>query len=84
MGERQKQLLKLLRGSKPGLTVEELCKGLEITRMQYDSILQLLKWRGWSQLARPVPLAEAARSNFTSSPSPEVKWLSVNIPGLHN
>ncbi|PTR07936.1 transcriptional regulator [Nitrosospira sp. Nsp5] len=32
MGERQKQLLKLLRGSKPGLSVDELSKGLEITR----------------------------------------------------
>jgi predicted ArsR family transcriptional regulator len=32
MGERQKQLLKLLRGSKAGLSVDELSKGLEITR----------------------------------------------------
>jgi predicted ArsR family transcriptional regulator len=32
MGERQKQLLKLLRASKPGLSVDELSKGLEITR----------------------------------------------------
>ena len=32
MSERQKQLLKLLRGSKPGLSVEELSKALEITR----------------------------------------------------
>lgn len=32
MGERQKRLLKLLRGSKHGLSVDELSKGLEITR----------------------------------------------------
>ncbi len=32
MGERQKQLIKLLRGHKPGLSVDELSKGLEITR----------------------------------------------------
>jgi predicted ArsR family transcriptional regulator len=32
IGERQKQLLKLLRGNKPGLSVDELSKGLEITR----------------------------------------------------
>jgi predicted ArsR family transcriptional regulator len=32
MGERQKQLLKLLRGRKSGLSVDELSKGLEITR----------------------------------------------------
>ncbi|MDQ3185673.1 MAG: HTH domain-containing protein [Pseudomonadota bacterium] len=32
MGERQKQLLKLLRGNKLGLSVDELSKGLEITR----------------------------------------------------
>jgi predicted ArsR family transcriptional regulator len=32
MGERQKQLLKLLRASKLGLSVDELSKGLEITR----------------------------------------------------
>jgi predicted ArsR family transcriptional regulator len=32
MGERQKRLLKLLRGSKPGLSVDELSRGLEITR----------------------------------------------------
>jgi len=32
MGERQKQLLKLLRGNKPGLSVDELSKGLDITR----------------------------------------------------
>jgi predicted ArsR family transcriptional regulator len=32
MSERQKQLLKLLRGSKPGLSVDELSKALEITR----------------------------------------------------
>jgi hypothetical protein len=31
MSERQKRLLKLLRGSKPGLSVDELSKGLEIT-----------------------------------------------------
>ncbi|MDN5752100.1 MAG: HTH domain-containing protein [Nitrosospira sp.] len=32
MGERQKQLLKLLRGSKSGLSVDELAQELEITR----------------------------------------------------
>ncbi len=32
MGERQKQLLKLLRGNKTGLSVDELSKGLQITR----------------------------------------------------
>jgi predicted ArsR family transcriptional regulator len=32
MGDRQKQLLKLLRGNKAGLSVDELSKGLEITR----------------------------------------------------
>lgn len=32
MGERQKRLLKLLRGNKPGPSMDELSKGLEITR----------------------------------------------------
>lgn len=32
MGERQKQLIKLLRANKSGLSVDELSKGLEITR----------------------------------------------------
>jgi predicted ArsR family transcriptional regulator len=32
MGARQKQLLKLLRGNRTGMSVDELSKGLEITR----------------------------------------------------
>ena len=32
MGARQKQLLKLLRGNRSGMSVDELSKGLEITR----------------------------------------------------
>ena len=32
MGERQKRLLKLLRGSKAGLSLDELSRVLEITR----------------------------------------------------
>lgn len=34
MSERQKQLLKLLRGSKPGLSVDEISKALEIPAMR--------------------------------------------------
>jgi predicted ArsR family transcriptional regulator len=46
MGERQKQLLKLLRGSKPGLSVDELSKGLEITRNAVRQHLATLEVAG--------------------------------------
>jgi predicted ArsR family transcriptional regulator len=46
MGERQKQLLKLLRGSKLGLSVEELSKGLEITRNAVRQHLATLEVAG--------------------------------------
>jgi len=46
MGERQKQLLKLLRGSKPGLSVDELSKGLEITRNAVRQHLSSLEAAG--------------------------------------
>jgi len=47
MGERQKQLLKLLRGSKPGLSVDELSKGLEITRNAVRQHLASLEASGF-------------------------------------
>jgi predicted ArsR family transcriptional regulator len=46
MGERQKQLLKLLRASKPGLSVDELSKGLEITRNAVRQHLASLEAEG--------------------------------------
>ncbi|MGH8762215.1 MAG: helix-turn-helix transcriptional regulator [Nitrosospira sp.] len=46
IGERQKQLLKLLRGSKPGLSVDELSKGLEITRNAVRQHLAALEGSG--------------------------------------
>ena len=46
MGERQKRLLKLLRGSKPGLSVDELSKGLEITRNAVRQHLASLEMAG--------------------------------------
>lgn len=46
IGERQKQLLKLLRGSKPGLSVDELSKGLEITRNAVRQHLSSLEGAG--------------------------------------
>ncbi|MDQ3184900.1 MAG: HTH domain-containing protein [Pseudomonadota bacterium] len=46
MGVRQKQLLKLLRGSKPGLSVDELSKGLEITRNAVRQHLAALEGSG--------------------------------------
>ncbi|MDN5752976.1 MAG: HTH domain-containing protein [Nitrosospira sp.] len=47
MGERQKQLLKLLRGSKLGLSVDELSKGLEITRNAVRQHLASLEAAGF-------------------------------------
>ena len=46
MGERQKQLLKLLRGNKSGLSVNELSKGLEITRNAVRQHLSSLEAAG--------------------------------------
>jgi predicted ArsR family transcriptional regulator len=53
MGERQKQLLKLLRGSKPGLSVDELSRGLEITR---NAVRQHLTALGAGGLVAAGPL----------------------------
>lgn len=47
MGERQRQLLKLLRRSKPGLSVDELSKGLEITRNAVRQHLAALEGSGF-------------------------------------
>lgn len=46
IGERQKQLLKLLRGSRPGMSVDELSKGLEITRNAVRQHLSSLEGAG--------------------------------------
>src|SRR5688500_9786352 len=46
IGERQKQLLKLLRGTKPGMSVDELSKGLEITRNAVRQHLSSLEGAG--------------------------------------
>ena len=46
MGDRQKQLLKLLRGNKAGLSVDELSKGLEITRNAVRQHLASLETEG--------------------------------------
>ena len=46
MGGRQKQLLKLLRGNKSGLSVDELSKGLEITRNAVRQHLSSLEVAG--------------------------------------
>ena len=46
MGERQKQLLKLLRGKRPGMSVDELSKGLEITRNAVRQHLASLEGAG--------------------------------------
>jgi predicted ArsR family transcriptional regulator len=55
MGERQKQLLKLLRGSKPGLSVDELSKGLEITRNAVRQHLASLEAAGLITLGTTRP-----------------------------
>lgn len=46
MGERQKQLLKLLRGNRLGMSVDELSKGLEITRNAVRQHLASLEGAG--------------------------------------
>ena len=46
MGERQKQLLKLLRGKRPGMSVDELAQGLEITRNAVRQHLATLEGAG--------------------------------------
>ena len=46
IGERQKRLLKLLRGTKPGMSVDELSKGLEITRNAVRQHLSSLEGAG--------------------------------------
>jgi predicted ArsR family transcriptional regulator len=91
MGERQKQLLKLLRqllkllrGSKPGLSVDGLSRGLEITRTQYANTLQPcgrrragggrphapIRWRG-----RPQQLYVLTELGEEMSPRP-YSWLA--------
>ena len=55
MGERQKQLLKLLRGNKPGLSVDELSKGLEITRNAVRQHLASLEAAGLVALGPTRP-----------------------------
>ena len=55
MGERQKQLLKLLRGSKPGLSVDELSRGLEITRNAVRQHLASLEAAGLITLGTTRP-----------------------------
>jgi predicted ArsR family transcriptional regulator len=47
MGDRQKQLLKLLRGNKAGLSVDELSKGLEISRNAVRQHLAALEAEGF-------------------------------------
>lgn len=46
MGERQQRLLKLLWGSKPGLSVDELSKGLETVRNAMRQHLSSLEVAG--------------------------------------
>lgn len=46
IGERQKRLLRLLRGTKPGMSVDELSKGLEITRNAVRQHLSSLEGAG--------------------------------------
>ena len=46
MGARQKQLLKLLRGNRTGMSVDELSKGLEITRNAVRQHLASLEAEG--------------------------------------
>lgn len=55
MGERQKQLLKLLRASKLGLSVDELSKGLEITRNAIRQHLASLEAAGLVTLGPTRP-----------------------------
>jgi predicted ArsR family transcriptional regulator len=55
MGERQKQLLKLLRASKLGLSVDELSKGLEITRNAVRQHLASLEAAGLVTLGPTRP-----------------------------
>jgi predicted ArsR family transcriptional regulator len=55
MGERQKQLLKLLRGRKSGLSVDELSKGLEITRNAVRQHLASLEAAGLIALGPTRP-----------------------------
>src|SRR6187551_2673752 len=55
MGERQKQLLKLLRRGKPGLSVDELSKGLEITRNAVRQHLASLEAAGLVETGNTRP-----------------------------
>lgn len=55
MGGRQKQLLKLLRGSKSGLSVDELSKGLEITRNAVRQHLSSLEAAGMVEAGTTRP-----------------------------
>jgi predicted ArsR family transcriptional regulator len=47
MGERRKELLKLLRGNKLGLSVDELSRGLEVTRNAVRQHLAALEGSGF-------------------------------------
>lgn len=55
IGERQKRLLKLLRGTKPGMSVDELSKGLEITRNAVRQHLSSLEGAGLVTTGRTRP-----------------------------
>ena len=78
MGERQKQLLKLLRGSKPGLSVDELSKGLEITRNAVRQHLASLEAAGLIALG-PTRPSGGGPQHFL--PSLVRRCPRANIPG---
>jgi predicted ArsR family transcriptional regulator len=83
MGERQKQLLKLLRAGRNGLSVEELSKGLEITRNAVRQHLSALEAAGLvaagptrpSGGGRPQQLYVLTESGKEMSPR-QYSWLA--------
>ncbi len=82
MGERQKQLLKLLRGSKPGLSVDELSKGLEITRNAVRQHLASLAEAGLVSAGATRPSGGDVHSSSIFLPSKVKRCLRVSIHGL--
>lgn len=83
LGDRQKQLLKLLLTNKSGLTVDELSKGLKITRNAVRQHLAALERDGLISPGATRP-SGGGRSNSMRSPTRARKFFRATIPGLPN
>ena len=84
MGERQKQLLKLLRANKLGLSVDELSKGLEITRNAVRQHLSSLEAAGLVTTGTTRPSGGGRPQQLYILTELGSEASHANTPGLHS